>query len=177
MAVTVQTRSLLQYLSDFVKEATEQSDEFALSDLIEEAESRFIDDDEFREAAVRDAVRQLLPQVVREIVRGRRGMLETAAGAVRASRIEKTARERLASIFESPHRDGHFVNALALRKPDIALLVDNYDVQIRGLHRAREGWAALARLLPNNSVTVGDLPSAKLDRVWREHFAPIEPAE
>lgn len=170
-----EVRPVRVILNEFIDEYIDGADEIAADELIAEAEQRFTTDDEFAAAAARDILATLIPVLLRNRIGRRRDVLETARGGIKRARLEQTARERLAQVFESV--DGRYRNLLTMRRPELRSVIADRKTQVAGELRWIKGLRAFEKALPDDTTPLASLPSQRLDEIWQEHFAHSEPGE
>jgi hypothetical protein len=170
------TRDVRAILREFVREFISESaasGEVLTQEAIALAETQFVHDDEFAEAAVRDAIRAIIPALLREQVKRDPKWLETERGAISGKKLEKTAKERLAQMFESVG-PGHYKSLIQLRRPEIAAVLEERKTRVATELRHIEGLTAIHKLLPDDDTPVGNLRGHTLQRILTEYFEPGE---
>ena len=165
----VLVRPVRLIVREFIQHIIEGEDEINNHEILEYATKRFGDDDEFKSAAARDALSVIVPEVLRNEIKNRRDeFVQTPAGASRRSKIDLTARERLASVFEGT--GAGYKSFLALRKRDLLVLNERDAKTIETQKR----WVAFREELAagmNDTQTVGDsFKGADLEASWKRHF-------
>lgn len=167
---TTRRRTLRRLLHTFIEERLEGEHEVRTNELVAHAYHKFRNDPEFIDAAVRDAIQQLIPQMLGEAFRARRSQwITTAVGAISRQRLEDTVRERLSSVFENAN--GKYIEFINMTRSDLLAAAESREKRAEGELK----WARLerdtAKLLPNDEVTVGEaLDDSVLATLLSRHF-------
>jgi len=167
MEPRVEAPSVRKILRDFIMPIVETEDEIDQNDLIYEAMMRFDNDEEFLEAAMRDLIPILVPLVLSQIVRGKKHIIRTPSGAVSQEKVERTARERFAWVFEGS--GAGYRTILQCNRQQLLELVSRDQKQIDSMQAWNECRLDLANRLKGDQV-VGDLSSRVLEQVWAKHM-------
>lgn len=169
-----EVRDVRAILREFVKEFVHDSladGEIVSAQAVDAAEQAFLRDEEFAVAAVRDAIRAIVPMLIREQVKREPEWLETARGAISGKRLDKTARERFGAMFESV-APGRYKSLLTMRKPELAGVLSERKTRVATELRHIKGLTELHKALPDNDTAVGDLPAQRLQSILRDYFEP-----
>ncbi|MCC6645691.1 MAG: hypothetical protein IT374_08990 [Polyangiaceae bacterium] len=159
-------------LTEFVREATDGEDEVRTKDLVDLACKRFQGDAEFAEAAARDLIPALLPDIVEGLFHRRKNdMVAVASGYVSKRKVELTARERLMNVYEGTGT-GTRKALLACTKRELLALAERDRTNVV---EPTLRWIAFREDLAarmNDKQVVGDLAGRVLQTVWNAHFKP-----
>lgn len=164
-----ESRSLRAMVSEFLSEIIDRSDEFDTADLVAQAESHFSGDDDFVAAVFRDVLAQLVPILTRDIVHRRKDLIRTPTGAVSRTKIDLTARERFAKVFEGIG-DGSYKTILVMNRRQLLVVNERDQKQVDTLVKWIGARADLAKSLKSEQQVVGDLPSRTLQVIWNRHL-------
>lgn len=168
--VDTEPRALRAILREFIVNVVDGEDEINQDELVAYATKRFADDDEFARAAARDVLPVVVPEVLRKVMHERKdSVVKTSTGYISKAKIEKTAREKLANIWEGS--GSGYKCILAMRKPHLLALNERDEKQIETMSKWIGLRADLAEKLDAMQI-VGDLPSSVLDSLWKKHIEP-----
>jgi hypothetical protein len=171
-----QVRDVVVILREFVRPAVAEAAEGGdvdIAEIVELAERHFAGDEELMTAAVRDAIRAIVPDIVRMVVKRTPDLVPVERGAISGKRLEKTSRERLASMFESLG-DGHYRSVLTMRGPELDAVIADRESQVAGQVRQITVLKALRQALPNDTTPVSKIPASKLNAILSSYFEPGE---
>lgn len=163
---------LREFVNEFIAESIE-SGEVITQEAIDAAEERFTSDEEFTAAAVRDAIRAIVPDIVNSQVKRTGAWLTTERGAISNKRHEKTAREKLAAIFESVGPGRHKTLNVMVR-PEILHALGERKTRVATELRRIKGLTEIVKVLPDDETPAGNLPAHTLSRILKEYFEPGE---
>lgn len=168
---TTRRRTLRRLLHTFIEERLEGENEVRTNELVAHAYHKFRNDPEFIDAAVRDAIQQMIPQMLGETLRRRRSRwVTTAVGAISRQRLEDTARERLEQVFENAN--GRYLEFTEMTRPDLLAAAEGREKRAAGELKWANFERAVAKLLPNDEIKVGDqLDSKTLGGLLARYFA------
>ena len=162
-------RPVRSIIREFLIPIVDANDELDSRDVITAAYDAFRHDNEFLQAALRDLVPTLVPEVLNQIVRERKAyLIKMPSGYVSREGLEFTAAERLSRIFQSTG-DGIRRRMLLMTKAELLEMNARDERQIGSMRRWIDLRTDLASRLKDDQV-VGDLPAATLEQVWREHL-------
>lgn len=167
-------------LREFVRNVVEGEDEINTQEIIEYAERRFENDEDFHRTLLRDGLSILVPAIVKDVIHRRNNsfanggnagdaMVRTAAGAVSMEAIQRTQKDKAASVFINLGQTRR--SLLACTKSELIKSAERDEEQAAGSLR----WAGfkrdLAKSLPNETVTPRDaIEPTNFDRIWAKHF-------
>lgn len=166
---------LRDFTNGYVAEGIEAG-ELDYNEAVAEAETMFLEDEEFKAAAAYELLHSMVPALIAQKIRGNRDLLPTARGAVTGKRIDKTARERLADRMESVGH-GKYLSLLEMTRPQLRHVLDERKTRVAGELREIKFLTDLVKLYPDNDTPLKNIAAHRLDAVIKEHLDPPEPAE
>lgn len=166
MATTVDpvgTRSLRKELELFVRDVLSREDTITGDKLVRMAHEHFNGDEWMREALIREGLNVLVPSIANRV---RHALRTHARDALDSG---ETRRERIASIFEHVG-DGVSKSIFTMTRPDHLFIAREREKQAAGHLRWAGFHRAIAELHKDDTTVTGDLPPAKIAKIWNEHI-------
>lgn len=156
-------------LRRYIEEFTEGVDEVTYSELIEFAQHDLMVNDEIVLAAAEELVSVLVPEILREVMRGRRHeVVAVSSGFFSQKRVDETAIERISKVFEGTGHGGY--KALFLhRKFELLDLNRRDELQMATTRKWVDFRGELAERM-NDTQVVGDLNQTFITNTWNRFF-------
>ena len=163
-------RSPRTMLREWITEQIEGDDaEVSAVGLLPLAEERFANDSEFRAALFRLALVELLPDVLRQLLNGKRGYARLGAVYVASAEMNKLVMKRLRSWYENGHNSTH-VPLLRMTCDDFDYALEQRRAQVQGHLTAIAFLEELRSGLPTGTTVSEFYVESDLARIYARHY-------